>query len=68
MPKEIEIFPWNDNFATGITIIDEQHKHLVELLNILVGHLAFQSEAPAVEDVLGELQEYAQEHYCPVKS
>ena len=32
MPQQIEVFPWNQNFATGIEEIDEQHKRLVELL------------------------------------
>ena len=30
-----EIFPWNNNLETGIDIIDEQHKRLVQLLNKL---------------------------------
>lgn len=25
-----EIFPWNNNLETGIDIIDEQHKRLVQ--------------------------------------
>jgi hypothetical protein len=31
--NHIEIFPWNTNFETGISIIDEQHKKLIDLLN-----------------------------------
>lgn len=34
-----EVFPWNKNFETGITIIDEQHTKLVSLLNELAGTL-----------------------------
>jgi hemerythrin len=30
-----EIFPWNDNFKTGIANIDEQHHRLVDFVNIL---------------------------------
>ena len=26
-----EIFPWDDNFETGIELIDEQHKELVSI-------------------------------------
>ena len=25
-PEFFEIFPWNENFETGIELIDEQHK------------------------------------------
>lgn len=63
MTAELEIFPWNENFATGIEAIDIQHKRLVELLNILVGHMAFQLEAPAVEQIMDELANYTQVHF-----
>ncbi len=59
----IEIFPWNENFSTGIEEIDVQHKRLIELLNILVSHLAFQSEAPALNKVFEELKDYTAVHF-----
>lgn len=62
-PKVVEIFPWNENFATGIEEIDSQHKRLVELLNQLVGHLAFQLESPAVERIFAELKDYTVLHF-----
>ena len=64
MNNEIEIFPWNQNFATGIAAIDEQHKRLIGLLNVLVGHLAFQSEAPEIEQVFNELKSYVAIHFA----
>ena len=64
MPNQVEIFPWNDNFTTGIAQIDEQHKRLVELLNVLVGHLAFQSDAPALNKIFDELKQYTAVHFA----
>ena len=63
-PKYVEIFPWNENFSTGIDEIDEQHKRLVDLLNILVGHLAFQSDSPALERIFEELKSYTVLHFA----
>lgn len=63
MTDIVEIFPWNDNFATGIELIDTQHQRLVELLNILVSHLAFQSDAPALGRIIDELKAYTAEHF-----
>lgn len=63
MPNPVEIFPWNKNFESGIEVIDTQHKQLVHLLNILVGHLAFQSEAPEVDKVFDELKAYTAYHF-----
>lgn len=61
---DIEIFPWNENFATGIEIIDAQHRKLIELLNVLVRHLAYQAPAPELNQVIGELKQYAAVHFA----
>jgi diguanylate cyclase (GGDEF)-like protein/hemerythrin-like metal-binding protein/PAS domain S-box-containing protein len=59
----IDIFPWNENFNTNIFKIDEQHKKLVQLLNLLASHLAFQSDIPAVNVIFDELADYAAYHF-----
>ncbi|BAF72270.1 bacteriohemerythrin [Sulfurovum sp. NBC37-1] len=33
--KKVDIFPWDDNFNTGIEIIDTQHYQLVSIINRL---------------------------------
>ena len=63
MSKSLEIFPWNENFATGVEIVDTQHKRLVELLNLLVGHLAYQAPAPEIDRVFAELKDYTEVHF-----
>ncbi len=63
MPELVEIFPWNDNFRTGIEEIDIQHKRLVELLNILVSHLAYQADVPTLNTIFAELKEYTVVHF-----
>ncbi len=63
MGEPVEIFPWNPNFETGIPEIDEQHRKLVELLNVLVSHLAYQSDAPALNKVFDELRDYTAFHF-----
>ena len=50
----LEIFPWNENFETGIPLVDEQHKTLISLLNTLVAHLAYQADAPTLNAVFDE--------------
>jgi putative two-component system response regulator len=59
----IEIFPWNDNFQTHIKDIDDQHKQLIKLLNQLVSHLAFQADVPTLNDIFGQLADYASFHF-----
>ena len=59
----VEVFPWNKNFETGVQLIDEQHQRLVDLINVLAGHLAYQSDIPALNKVFNELEEYAVYHF-----
>lgn len=58
-----EIFPWNDNFETGIDLIDEQHKVLVEILNRLAVNLANLSEDVVLNEIFDELASYAEYHF-----
>lgn len=57
-----EVFPWNKNFETGITIIDEQHKKLVSLLNKLAETLTRNNQVE-ISRVFDELAEYANFHF-----
>lgn len=59
----VEVFPWNKNFETGIARIDKQHKRLVQLLNLLASHLAYQSDMPTLNNIFNELAEYAAYHF-----
>lgn len=58
-----QIFPWNDNFATGIDTIDEQHQQLVDLLNKLAVHLAQGSDDLTLSGVFDELTDYTVYHF-----
>jgi len=58
-----DIFPWNENFETGIAIIDEQHRKLVELLNKLAGHLAYEAGKLELNQVFDEMTEYTLIHF-----
>jgi diguanylate cyclase (GGDEF)-like protein/hemerythrin-like metal-binding protein/PAS domain S-box-containing protein len=58
-----DIFPWNENFETGILVIDEQHRKLVELLNKLASHLAYEADKPELNQVFDEMAEYTLIHF-----
>lgn len=59
----IRIFPWDDNFNTGQTKIDEQHRHLVDLLNVVAGHIVFHTGEAEFSKVMDELADYAVYHF-----
>lgn len=63
MIETAEIFPWNDNFATGIKVIDQQHQQLVHLINLLARHIAYKSDVPTLSRIFDELKDYANYHF-----
>jgi len=63
MTEMIEVFPWNDNFETGISQIDRQHKVIVNLINQLASHLANQDDINTLDKVFTELVDYANYHF-----
>ena len=64
MVQIVDAFPWTPNFETGLAEIDAQHRRLVELLNVLVSHLAFGSDAPTLNRVFDDLKDYAATHFA----
>lgn len=58
-----EIFPWDKNFETGIELIDQQHKVLVNILNKLAAHLANLSGSIVLNEIFDELVAYTDYHF-----
>lgn len=59
-----EIFPWNASFATGIDLIDTQHKQLVAILNRLARHFVSGSTSDdGIETIIKELADYTDYHF-----
>lgn len=65
MPNQFqfEVFPWNENFSTGIALVDEQHVQLVALINKLATHLSQANESSLLNETLDELAAYAEYHF-----
>ncbi len=57
-----EVFPWNENLETDITIVDEQHKELVALLNQLSNTLV-SDDVPELTRIFDKLAAYAKHHF-----
>lgn len=61
--QNIDIFPWDVNFNTGIEIIDTQHNQLVSILNRLATNIAFKSNDNELNTIFDELTDYAIYHF-----
>jgi hemerythrin len=62
----MEAFQWNPCFLTGLADVDEQHHHLVEVINRF-GELVMRQEGASSEElevVFTELASYARYHFA----
>jgi len=61
--KGIDIFPWDNNFNTGLAEVDAQHRRLVGLINQLASHLALGLDKIELERIFDELVAYTDYHF-----
>lgn len=62
-------FIWNKQFETGIESVDQQHLHLVELINRIADLVINgKDDDAAVDSILGALGEYAAFHFSDEES
>jgi hemerythrin len=64
--KNTEVVVWDDKYATGIEVIDNQHKQLVELTNQLyLACLAGDEVISTVfKDAMGHMVDYVRFHFA----
>ncbi|MDP7518507.1 MAG: hypothetical protein QGI17_15520, partial [Arenicellales bacterium] len=61
----MESFQWNEGFLTGIADVDDQHRHLVDVINKF-GDLISQGKGASrdeVDTVFKELADYTHLHF-----
>jgi len=61
--NKITIFPWDENFNTGITRIDKQHKKLINIINDLAAQLTYSSEKIDLKTIFDKLLNYTDYHF-----
>lgn len=55
---------WNDEFTVGVPSIDDQHRHLFEVVNTLDEAIEKHRGQRVMDEVLRELVGYTQEHFA----
>lgn len=61
--NSIDIFPWDDNFNTGLPQVDEQHQKLVKMLNLLASNIAYGTSIDLLNQIFDEMANYAAYHF-----
>lgn len=53
---------WDDSYIVGVSVIDEQHKHFVGLLNTLYESLE-SKHTEKIAEIIKDLSDYAEHHF-----
>lgn len=54
---------WSDKFSVGITILDEQHKQLIAMINLLIEIHNTASYSESITETLRSMTKYALTHF-----
>lgn len=57
------LFSWNNKLSVGNSLIDNDHRHLIALLNEFHDEMSAGRGVDALGQVLNELIQYAQQHF-----
>jgi hemerythrin len=62
----VEHIKWSDTYSTGVTLIDEQHKGLLDLINDLFNHVSGNEaeERAYFQNVIQQAVQYVKFHFA----
>ncbi len=55
---------WDNRFNLGLTEIDQQHRHLLDLVNQLADHVVTDGSTPELSKRLAQLTDYVTQHFA----
>ncbi|MDD5717424.1 MAG: bacteriohemerythrin [Sulfuricurvum sp.] len=61
-------FAWREEYRLGINSIDQQHRHLFEIVERIAKLDAASSSKEELRQILGELSQYMREHFSDEES
>jgi len=59
----MKLIEWKDNYSVNIKLIDEQHKKLIEIINLLYNSMKQGEANRALGEILNDLISYATAHF-----
>ena len=59
----MEKIDWNPSFSVGVKLLDEQHKRIVDMSNLLISDREATVRSETISELLDRLTKYATEHF-----
>ncbi|MDP6923644.1 MAG: bacteriohemerythrin [Candidatus Scalindua sp.] len=54
---------WEGKYSVGVSIIDEEHKKLVDIINKVIVAKQHRDNSEEISEILNEMMKYAHEHF-----
>ena len=54
---------WDDNYSMNISIIDKQHKELIDIINKAIAAKQHRNNPEEISEIIYDMTIYAQEHF-----
>lgn len=54
---------WDRSFSVGVAMLDEQHKRIIRVVNLLSSHREAEVHDETISEALTRLTKYAEEHF-----
>ena len=54
---------WDDKYSVNVTIIDEEHKKLIDIINKTIFENQYDNNPRSISEILCEMTVYAKEHF-----
>lgn len=55
---------WDDKYSMGISIIDEEHKQLIGIIDKAIAARQHSNNSKEIIEILNEMNNYAQPHFA----
>ena len=59
----MEKIDWNPSFSVGVKLLDEQHKRILDMYNLLISDSEATVRSETISELLDRLTKYAAEHF-----
>jgi len=59
----VEKIQWGQSFSVGVARLDEQHRRLIDMINMLAEHPEADVRSETVSEILNRMTRYASEHF-----
>ena len=59
----MEKIRWDQSFSVGVAKLDEQHRHIIDMINLLIENVEPDIRSEPISETLTRMTKYAEEHF-----